>query len=168
MNVDAKLSSVKALGRLESIKDEIGRIERALESTPLWLPASALGKQCAEAAKMISDLKERFERKLVVTLIGPSGSGKSTLLNALAGVDGLSESGIKRPTTRNVVVLGAGRSDAEQLQREIGGENVAFFTTRASSALENIILLHLGSSWAQKPTPFSSFPDHQQQRSNAY
>ena len=141
MDADKQISSVKALGQVESIKDEIERIELALESVPLWRPASALKKQCGEVSRMIDDLRERFEKKLVVTLVGPSGSGKSTLLNALAGTDDLSEAGTRRPTTRHLVVLSAAREDAEQLRREIGGENVDVQTERVPASIENIMLV---------------------------
>ncbi len=141
MNDDLRLLSVKALGQIESIRGEIALMDRALESVPLWSPAHALRRQCGEISKMIDDLKERFEHKLVVTLIGPSGSGKSTVLNALSGVDDLSESGVRRPTTRNVMVLSGARSDAEQMRREIGGENVDVLTRGTSAVLENVILV---------------------------
>ena len=140
-DAERKISAVKALGQIEGIKDDIERIDRALESVPLWRPSSALRRQCREISGMIDDLRERFESKLVVTLIGPSGSGKSTLLNALSGADDLSESGTSRPTTRNLVVLSAAKSDAEQLRREIGGENVRVSTRRAPASLENVMLI---------------------------
>jgi hypothetical protein len=72
---------------------------------PLWRPAVGLEKSCEEALIMLDRLAERFDHKLVVTLVGPSGSGKSTLLNALAGEDNLSPSGHRRPTTERVVVF---------------------------------------------------------------
>ena len=90
---------------------------------------------------MISDLEERFERKLVVTLIGPSGSGKSTLLNALAEVDDLSEAGNLRPTTRNIVVLGRGKNDADQLRSQLGMESVEMRSSYAAEPLEHVLLI---------------------------
>lgn len=88
---DVQYSSVKVLGKIESIKEKTIQISQVLESAPLWRPASALKKQCREVIGMIENLQERFDRKLVVTLIGPSGAGKSALLNALADVDNLYE-----------------------------------------------------------------------------
>jgi len=68
---------------------------------------------------MIRAIAARFERSLVVTLIGPSGSGKSTLVNALAGGAELSPTGHRRPTTDTLVVFGAGQEDAAELTREL-------------------------------------------------
>jgi len=138
---EVQYSSVKVLGEIESIKEEIIQISQVLESVPLWRPASALKKQCREVINMIENLRERFDRKLVVTLIGPSGAGKSTLLNALAGVDDLSETGNRRPTTRNVMVLSSQNHDAEQLRREIGPKNVNVLTSEASAALNYALLI---------------------------
>lgn len=141
MTPEIKYSSVIALGKIESVKEEIEQISQVLKSVPLWRPASALNKQCQEVASMISALQERFDQKLVVTLIGPSGSGKSTLLNALAGGNDLSETGNRRPTTQQVVVLSSQYNDAEQLQREIGQDNVKILADRTSSALDHVILI---------------------------
>mgnify|MGYP000382120020 CR=1 FL=1 len=38
------------------------------------------------AADQVLTLAERFDRKLVVTLVGPSGSGKSTLMRIICGI----------------------------------------------------------------------------------
>jgi small GTP-binding protein len=141
MTPEAQYSSIKAIGKIESIKNEIEQMDQFLDSAMLWRPASALKRQCREVIGMIETLQERFEHKLVVTLIGPSGSGKSTLLNALAGVDHLSKTGHQRPTTRDLVVLSSEQQNAEQLQREIGSEKVHIVTSKASSALEHIIII---------------------------
>jgi small GTP-binding protein len=141
MTPEAQYSSIKAIGKIESIKNEIEQMDQFLDSAMLWSPASTLKKQCREVIGMIDALQERFEHKLVVTLIGPSGSGKSTLLNALAGVDHLSQTGHQRPTTRHLVILSSEQQNAEQLQREIGSEKVHIVTSKASSALEHIIII---------------------------
>ena len=91
--------SIKALGRIEGFKNDVTMLRAAIDQAPFWRPGAVLKRQCDEVLRMIGDLQERFERKLVVTLIGPCGAGKSTLLNALAGVDDLSEVGNLRPTT---------------------------------------------------------------------
>ena len=62
---------------------------------------------------MIDAIAARFDRRLVVTLIGPSGSGKSTLVNALAGGAELSETGHRRPTTGRLMVFGSGAEEAD-------------------------------------------------------
>ena len=133
--------SIKALGRIEGFKNDVTMLRAAIDQAPFWRPGAVLKKQCDEVLRMISDLQERFERKLVVTLIGPCGSGKSTLLNALAGVDGLSEVGNLRPTTRNIVVLGREKSDADQLSGELGMKNVETRSSHAAAPLEHVLLI---------------------------
>lgn len=116
---------LKGVGRIEALISEIDLLKSGLESVPLWRPAAALARQCDEAIRMIRTIAARFERSLVVTLIGPSGSGKSTLVNALAGGAELSPTGHRRPTTDTLVVFGAGREDAAELTRELGSDSVA-------------------------------------------
>lgn len=133
--------SIKALGRIEGFKNDVTMLRAAIDQAPFWRPGAVLKRQCDEVLRMIGDLQERFERKLVVTLIGPCGSGKSTLLNALAGVDGLSEVGNLRPTTRNIVVLGREKSDADQLSGEPGMKNVKTRSSHAAASLEHVLLI---------------------------
>jgi GTPase SAR1 family protein len=90
---------------------------------------------------MMSDLAQRFERKLVITIVGPCGAGKSTLLNALSGVDDLSESGLDRPTTRRPVVLCRDRSDALQLIERLGDDSVRIRHSHDAAALDHILLI---------------------------
>jgi energy-coupling factor transporter ATP-binding protein EcfA2 len=116
---------LKGVGRIEALLSEIGLLKSNLESVPLWRPAAALARQCDEAIRMIRAIAARFDRSLVVTLIGPSGSGKSTLVNALAGGAELSPAGHRRPTTDTLVVFGAGNEDAAELTRELGSDAVA-------------------------------------------
>ena len=98
-NLKRQTAALKAIGKVEGLKSDLTALRSRLDELPLWMPGKGLGRQCDEALKMIQNISTRFERNLVVTLIGPSGSGKSTLLNALVGRDGLSESGHRRPTT---------------------------------------------------------------------
>ena len=86
-------ATLKALGIIEGFKNDLNMLSSTLADLPLWLPSTALTKQCDEAIRMIDDIAERFERKLVVTIVGPCGAGKSTLLNAFAGIDDLSPAG---------------------------------------------------------------------------
>ena len=132
---------IKALGRIEGFKNDVRMLETAIDRVSLWQPGAALKKQGREVLRMIEDLEERFERKLVVTIIGPCGSGKSTLLNALADVDDLSEVGNLRPTTRNVVVLCREKSDADHLGRRLGTENVETRSSHAAASLDHVILI---------------------------
>jgi GTPase SAR1 family protein len=136
-----KTGSIKALGRIEGFKNDVHMLHQAIDRAPLWQPAAGLKKQCSEVLRMMGDLEERFERKLIVTIIGPCGSGKSTLLNALAEVDGLSKVGHHRPTTRNVVVLSQAKKDADPLSEQLGLESVAFRSSQAAKTLEHVLLI---------------------------
>jgi GTPase SAR1 family protein len=136
-----KTESIKALGRIEGFKNDVHMLHQAIDRAPLWQPAAGLKKQCSEVLRMMGDLEERFERKLIVTIIGPCGSGKSTLLNALAEVDGLSKVGHHRPTTRNVVVLSQAKKDADPLSEQLGLESVAFRSSQAAKTLEHVLLI---------------------------
>ena len=105
MTSTPQLGTLKALAKIEGFKNDLNRLERTLGNLSLWHPAAAHAKQCHMAIQMIDNIAERFERKLVVTIVGPCGAGKSTLLNALAGVDDLSPAGHQRPTTGQVIVF---------------------------------------------------------------
>ncbi len=115
---------LKGLGRLETLVSELELLKSGLDGVPLWRPAAALGRQCDEAVRMIRGIASRFERSLVVTLIGPSGSGKSTLINALSGGMELSPMGRHRPTTETLVVFSAAAEDAVELLAELGSDSV--------------------------------------------
>jgi len=112
-----------------------------LGNLSLWLPAAPLKKQCDEAIRMINDIAERFDRKLVVTIVGPCGAGKSTLLNALAGVDDLSRVGHQRPTTANVIIFSGQYQDAEPLIEKFGTESVDVKSSPAAALLEHVLLI---------------------------
>ena len=122
--VEHQTAVLKGLGRLEALVSELGLLKSSLDAVPLWRPAAALVRQCDEAVRMIRGIAGRFERSLVVTLIGPSGSGKSTLINALAGGTELSPMGRSRPTTHSLVVFSATAEDAEDLVADLGGDSI--------------------------------------------
>ena len=82
---ERRAAVLRAAGRIETFKTDIGQLKAHLDAAPLWRPAAGLAKQCAEALRMIEEIGARLERSLVVVVIGPSGSGKSTLVNALVG-----------------------------------------------------------------------------------
>ncbi|MFC1857800.1 GTPase [Thermodesulfobacteriota bacterium] len=134
-------SMIRALGTIEGFKDDIRKSSARLDNLPLWRPAAGLKKQCGRVLDLIGDLEDRLERKLVVTILGPSGAGKSTLLNALAGVDGLSEVGHQRPTTRGVMVLSKEPGDIEQLVNQLGTEHVQLSSSPAAEILKHVILI---------------------------
>ena len=144
MNLDRHTAALKAMGRIEGFKNDLHRLNSELGRAPQWLPGRGLEKQCAEAVRMIEDIAERFERKLVVTLVGPSGSGKSTLLNALAGVDDLSRIGHQRPTTDHLVVFSGGRvdpNDTGQLANVFDSETVEIRANPGLERLEHVLLI---------------------------
>jgi energy-coupling factor transporter ATP-binding protein EcfA2 len=133
--------ALKAHGRIESLKHDLRLLQSKLDGAPLWMPGVSLKKQCDQAVRMISDIGERFDRKLVVTIIGPSGSGKSTLLNALAGVDNLSEVGHQRPTTGHLIVFSDNGEDARLLSESLGNESVEIRSGYAAVFPEHVILI---------------------------
>jgi GTPase SAR1 family protein len=141
MTASPHAAAVSAIGQIEGYRNEVRHIRDSLSAARLWRPSAALVKQCDEVLRIITELEERFERKLVVSIIGSSGSGKSTLMNALAGVDDLSETGHRRPTTQNVVVLCKDVGDTVQLLRELGSEHVKIKTSRAALRLEHMVLI---------------------------
>jgi GTPase SAR1 family protein len=134
-------NALKALGRIEGYKNDLKLLDARLAAAPLWLPAAALKKQCDYAVGMIQNIAQRFDRKLVVTIIGPCGSGKSTLLNALAGVDDISEIGHRRPTTEQLIIFGSDRNDADQLAQQFGNSSVQIRSSSAAALLEHVLLI---------------------------
>jgi GTP-binding protein EngB required for normal cell division len=144
MNLDRNTAVLKAMGRIEGFKNDLRRLNSELSHAPLWLPGRGLEIQCGQAVRMIEDIAERFERKLVVTLVGPSGSGKSTLLNALAGVDDLSQIGHRRPTTDHLIIFSADQGDQNdtgQLAEELDSEIVETRSNPAADRFEHVLLI---------------------------
>ncbi len=139
----AHVDDARLLGaeRLEDARGEITAIRHQLERAPRWRPSRGLIAQCDEALELISTMRERLKRKLVVAIVGPTGAGKSTLLNALAGVDGLSESGVNRPTTRDIVVFCKDADDASPLVERLGTGAVGVVSSPAAYGLEHVVLV---------------------------
>jgi tRNA U34 5-carboxymethylaminomethyl modifying GTPase MnmE/TrmE len=135
-----QVEKLDAVGQIAMHISDIRALMHTLQQLPLWRPAQGLEEQCREALKVITDMQERLEHKLVVTIIGPSGSGKSTLLNALAGGDAVSATGTARPTTRSLVAVCQAPEDARQLVQHLGEEHV-HIKAHAVEALENLILV---------------------------
>lgn len=133
--------SIKALGKIEGFKHDVRMLCNAIDRAPMWQPGAGLGKQCDEVLRMIDHLEARFERKLIVTIIGPCGSGKSTLLNALAQVDNLSETGHRRPTTQSIVVLSREAKDADHLKEQLGVGHLDMRSSPAAASLEHVLLI---------------------------
>jgi len=138
---NVQIGSIKALGKLESFKHDVRMLSNSIDRAPLWQPGAGLRKQCDEVLRMIDQLEARFERKLIVTIIGPCGSGKSTLLNALAQVDNLSETGHRRPTTQSIVVLSRETKDADYLKEQLGIGHVDMRSSPAAASLEHVLLI---------------------------
>lgn len=138
---NVQTDSIKALGKIEGFKHDIRMLCNAIDQAPMWQPGAGLKKQCDEVMRMIDNLEARFERKLIVTIIGPCGSGKSTLLNALAQVDNLSETGHRRPTTQSIVVLSRETKDADHLKEQLGVGQVDMRSSPAAASLEHVLLI---------------------------
>jgi small GTP-binding protein len=132
---------LRALGQIEGFKQDLRRLSAELAAAPLWRPGLPLLRQCEEALRMIEDISARFDRKLVVTIVGPSGSGKSTLLNALAGVDGLSTVGHQRPTTAQLIVFAENEEGVEQLHAGLNRSNIDIRSAPNAALLQNAILI---------------------------
>jgi predicted GTPase len=141
MTSTPQLGTLKALAKIEGFKNDLNRLEHTLGNLSLWHPAAAHAKQCHMAIQMIDNIAERFERKLVVTIVGPCGAGKSTLLNALAGVDDLSPAGHQRPTTGQVIVFSSDDRDADLLIASLDSDAVAVKSSPAAAVLEHVIII---------------------------
>ncbi|MGD8991228.1 MAG: 50S ribosome-binding GTPase [Desulfobacterales bacterium] len=141
MNFDRNTAVLRALGKIAECKNDLQRLSAELGHAALWLPGRILEKQCHQATGMIDRIAGRFERKLVLTLVGPSGSGKSTLLNALAGVDDLSDIGHQRPTTDHLIVFSANPGDSDQLVEELDSEIVETRSNSAAVRFEHVLLV---------------------------
>ncbi len=134
-------ATLKALGKIEGFKNDLNMLRSTLADLSLWLPAIPLQKQCDEAIRMVDSIAERFERKLVVTIVGPCGAGKSTLLNALAGIDDLSPAGHQRPTTGHVIIFSSDTQNAEQLVANLGSDSVEVKSSPAAELLEHVLII---------------------------
>lgn len=132
---------IKALGMIEGYRHDVRRIHAHVEELPLWNPAAGLLKECREVLRRMEGLKDRFDRKLIITIIGPGGAGKSTLMNALGGKDNLSAAGIRRPTTEKTIVLSKESQDADDLKSKLGANNVQVITDPGNRLLEHCLLL---------------------------
>jgi GTPase Era involved in 16S rRNA processing len=141
MTSTQQLTALKALAKIESFKNDLHMLGATLEKLSLWQPAIPHKKQCDLAVQMIDNIVERFERKLIVTIVGPCGAGKSTLLNALAGVDDLSKAGHQRPTTGQLIVFSRDEGDADQLIESLGSKAVAVKSSPAAALLEHVIIV---------------------------
>ena len=154
MNFKRQSAALKAIGKVENLKSDLTALRNRLEQIPLWVPSRGLGRQCEEALRLINQISVRFERNLVVTLIGPSGSGKSTLLNALTGIDNLSESGRSRPTTADLIIFGRQSDDARQLAHDIGDSGIEIKSNESGHFPDSICLVDTPD------TDSNAFPKH--------
>jgi GTPase SAR1 family protein len=139
--MERRAAVLRAAGRIETLKAELGLLKSHLDAVPLWRPAAGLGKQCGQALEMIAEIAARLERSLVVVVIGPSGSGKSTLVNALTGGEEISPAGRERPTTGKLIVFGSGGEDAAELSRELDRDSVEIRTAGEGRLPEGVCLI---------------------------
>jgi len=141
MTIHAEKARIRTMGRLALSRQAIESYRTQVDAAPHWIPGRALHSECDEALKILDEMQQRLERKLVVTLIGPTGSGKSTLLNVLAQQDNLSPVGVDRPTTRKPVVFGHAKTDADMLLNELGRDKIEMRSSPAAAALQHVILV---------------------------
>ena len=111
--------AMRSAGALAYVEAELDGLRQALTDLPDWAPSRMLLAEAAWLRERLGEIAAAWERKLVVAIAGPSGAGKSTLLNALAGRE-LSPTGLRRPTTREVVLYVGARSDADPLLDHLG------------------------------------------------
>jgi len=132
---------IQALGKIAACRNEVQGMATLLEATSLWRPGAALKKECREVLDIIDDNERRFERKLMVAIIGPGGSGKSTLVNALAGIDGLSDAGTNRPTTTEVVLVCRSPRDADFLDPVFNPEDLQVIAEPGAYQIDHLLLV---------------------------
>ena len=132
---------IQALGKIAACKNEVQGMATLLEALPLWRPGTALKKECREILDLMNDHERRFERKLMVAIIGPGGSGKSTLVNSLAGVDGLSDAGTRRPTTTEVVLVCRSPGDAAFLDPLFNPEDLRVIAEPGAFQMDHLLLV---------------------------
>jgi hypothetical protein len=132
---------IQALGKIAACRNEVQGMVTFLEGTSLWRPGTALKKECREVLDIIDDNERRFERKLMVAVIGPGGSGNSTLVNALAGKDGLSDAGTRRPTTTEVVLICRSPGDADFLDPIFNPEDVQVIAEPGAYQMDHLLLV---------------------------
>jgi len=132
---------IQTLGKIAACRSEVQDIVTFLGAISLWRPGMALKKECGEILDIIDDNERRFERKLMIAVIGPGGSGKSTLVNALAGIDDLSDAGNKRPTTTEVVWVCRSPGDVDFLDPIFNPEDVRVIAEPGAHQIEHLLLV---------------------------
>jgi len=141
MNQANHPEGIQVLGEIAACRNEVQGLATLVETVPLWRPGSALKKECGEILDLMDDHERRFERKLMVAVIGSGGSGKSTLINALSGKDGLSDAGINRPTTTEIVLVCRSPKDVEFLDSKFNSEDLRVITGPDASQMNHLLLV---------------------------
>ena len=113
-----------AKSHLADLQSQLTDTQTRLEQLSLWQPATGLAHLTREGLAMTSQIDARWHQKLIVSLLGPCGSGKSTLFNALAGIDDLSPSGTRRPTTSTPLVWSRDEAEGRRVQETAGLEMI--------------------------------------------
>lgn len=135
------LTDIVSLSLLKTHRQEILNLAALLQQTPQWTPTAGLSDLVEKSVSLIEAIEARFQQPLVVTLVGPSGAGKSTVLNAVAGVQDFSESGLDRPTTRQVVLYGQNPSDASQLLAALGEKEIVVRSHPSVARISHMLLV---------------------------
>ncbi len=132
-----ELEHVAALAEIEAGLDGL---EAQLQGAPDWQPGAVLLAQAAWLRGRLQRIRDSWDTRLVVAVVGPSGAGKSTLLNALAGAE-LSQTGLERPTTRQVMAFVGDPQAARPLAEALGGLEMQVDTSSRGEALDYLTLL---------------------------
>lgn len=138
---DFELARLKAAGQLAEIQQTVESLTEALQQLDLWQPQVGLVEQGRVISEMLENLVARLDRKLTVVLVGPCGSGKSTLVNALLGGAAVVETGIQRPTTREVTVCCRQPGDAAHLTGSENANRVRIETRGFPAHLDHLVLV---------------------------
>jgi energy-coupling factor transporter ATP-binding protein EcfA2 len=131
---------LRGIGLLAALESELDDLIGPLEQAPDWRPGKALLEQAAWVRGRLEALAESWHNRLVVAIVGPSGVGKSTLLNALAGAP-ISETGLTRPTTREVIAYTSDMTASLPLRAALQGTELRVETSGRARALEYLTLL---------------------------
>jgi len=141
MRIENDPASIRAKGEIAAGKRDVQHTLDFLSSAPLWRPSAALIRECREVLDLIDDQEKRFERKLLIAVIGPGGSGKSTLANALAGMDDLSPSSTRRPTTTGIVLVCRSTEDAAHLVPDFRPDDLSLVVEPQAFRTDRFILM---------------------------
>ena len=147
---------IKALGKIENYKHEVERVHEVLDELPSWEPAAGLKKECREVLKRMDGLRTRFDRKLVITIIGPGGAGNANFNSKFLHMT-MVELARRRLLAEARAVLNV---DIDELVISRSGRSIFDATVDSPQGYHRI-----GGQWAYALPPYAeSFPRHADHR----